>query len=306
MYRIFDLHCDTVHRIGEGGLLSIPEAHVDLLRLHEAGYGLMTFASFVNAGYTDDPYGDCLHYLCTLREEIAANSDIAAPVLTSADIEKNEASGHVSALLSVEEGGVIEDEISRVSELYDLGVRMMTFTWNYDNDISTCVSPQRDGGLTDFGRDFLAELERVGIIADVSHISDAGFFDVAESARRPFIASHSNARAVCDHRRNLTDGMIRIIGQKGGIIGLNFCADFVGGDGGLKMLCRHAREIADCGGAECVALGGDFDGIPTNPAVPDCTATPRLADALRDFGFTSREVDGIMGENAKRFLKENI
>lgn len=306
MYRIYDLHCDTVHKIGEGGLRRIEGSHVDLERLQKTGYGLMTFAAFVDAGRTDDPYGDCLRLLHTLREEIAANGDIAAPVLCAADIAKNEADGRVSALLSVEEGAVIEDEISRIGELYDLGVRMMTFTWNYDNDIATSSRGQSDGGLTPFGYDFLAELERVGIIADVSHLSDAGFYDVAKAATRPFIASHSNARAVCAHERNLTDDMIRIVGQVGGVIGLNFCPPFIGGDSGLTMLCRHAREIADCGGVECVSLGGDFDGIPDNPALPDCTATPRLADALRDFGFTSREVDLIMGGNARRFLSENI
>lgn len=306
MYKIYDLHCDTVHKIGDDGMRRIPGAHVDLLRLRDAGYGLMTFAAFVNTGYTEDPYGDCLRLLSALHREIEANGDIAAPVLCADDIMKNEACGRVSALLSVEEGAVIEDEISRVSELYDLGVRMMTFTWNYDNDIATSSRGTGEGGLTPFGREFLAELERVGIIADVSHLSDAGFYDVAKASARPFIASHSNARAVCAHERNLTDDMIRIVGRKGGIVGLNFCAPFIGGDGGLEMLCRHARELADCGGIECVALGGDFDGIPDNPALPDCTATPRLADAFRDFGFTSREVDLIMGGNARRFLCENL
>ncbi len=307
MTKIFDLHCDTVHKIKEGGgLRRIPEAHVDIERLREAGYGLMTFAAFVNAGRTDDPYGECLRLLQTLHDEIDKNGDVVGAVLCPADLAKNEAAGKLSALLSVEEGGVIEEDIGRIGELFGLGVRMMTFTWNYDNDIASSVNGQNGGGLTDFGHEFLSELEKYGIIADVSHLSDKGFYDVAEAAKKPFIASHSNARAVCPHRRNLTDDMIRIIGDKGGIVGLNFCADFVGGDGGVRMLCRHAREIADCGGIECVAVGGDFDGIETNPALPDCTATERLADGLRDFGFASREVDLIMGENAKRFLTDNL
>ncbi len=307
MYKIFDLHCDTVHRIKDGGSLRrIPEAHVDLERLREAGYGLMTFAAFVNAGYTDDPYGECLRLIAKIKEGIAQNGDLVGAALCPADIARNRAEGKISALLSVEEGGVIEEDLGRVAELYDLGVRMMTFTWNYDNDIAGSVGGTRGDGLTEFGRDFLSELEKYSIIADVSHLSDAGFYDVAAAAKRPFIASHSNARAVCPHRRNLTDDMIRIIGNKGGIIGLNFCTDFVGGDGGLGMLCRHAREIADCGGIESVAVGGDFDGIETNPALPDCTYVPRLAEELRDFGFTEREVDMIMGGNAERFLNDNM
>ncbi len=307
MHKFFDLHCDTVHKIPEdSGMFSLPSAHVDIERLEAGGYGLMTFAAFVNAGRTDDPYGDCLRLIERMNTAVSESGGRLAHVTTKRSLAENEKNGAVSALLSVEEGGVIEDDLSRIDELFRLGVRMMTFTWNYDNDIAGSANGEEKYGLSDFGREFLAGLEGAGIIADVSHLSDKGFYDVAEAAARPFIASHSNARAVFSHPRNLTDDMIRIIGGRGGIIGLNFCADFIGGDGGLDMLCRHARELADCGGIECVAIGGDFDGIPTNPAIPDCSALPALSCALSDFGFTSREVDLITGGNAERFLAENL
>ncbi len=307
MQKIFGLHCDTVHKIpDDGDLYSIPSAHVDLERMAAGGYGLMTFAAFVNAGCTDDPYGDCLRLLERLHAAVSVSHGALAPVLTARDLAENERAGVMSALFSVEEGGVIEDDLSRVRELYGLGVRMITLTWNYDNDLAGSSRGERRYGLTELGREFLAELESARIIADVSHLSDAGFYDVAAAATRPFIASHSNARAVFDHPRNLTDDMIRVIGRRGGVVGLNFFADFIGGDGGVEMLCRHAREIADCGGIDAVAIGGDFDGIPTNPALPDCSAVPRLFDALHDFGFTPREVDLITGGNAKRFLSENL
>lgn len=306
MHRIFDLHSDTVHKIADTGLRSCPDAHVDLLRMAKAGYGMAVLAAFVDARRTDDPYGDCISYLDRIRTETENNTDIAALITSRADLLRSEADGKVGIMLSVEEGGVIEEDIGRVRELYDRGVRMMTFTWNYDNDISGCSRVSNDTGLTEFGCEFLSALEEAHIIADVSHLSDAGFYDVANLASRPFIASHSNARAVCDHGRNLTDDMIRVIGSRGGLIGLNYCAPFVGGDAGLTMLCRHAREIADCGGVETVALGGDLDGIPTNPAIPDCTAVPALWDALHSFGFTAAECDGIMGGNARRFFTEML
>ena len=306
MHKIFDLHSDTVHKIEKTGFRSSPEAHCDLLRLKDAGYGLCVMASFVDAGRSDDPFGDCVSYIERLRGETEKNGDIAALVASADDLELAAASGKEGIMISVEEGGVVEDDLDRVAELARLGVRIMTFTWNYDNDISGCAHMSNDRGLTDFGCEFLRALEDARITADVSHLSDAGFYDVARLAGRPFIASHSNARAVCAHGRNLTDDMIRIIGQKGGVVGLNFCADFVGGGGGLEMMCRHAREIADCGGIEAVALGGDLDGIPTNPAVRDCSQTPRMAEALCAFGFTPREVDMIMGGNAERFIRGNM
>ena len=306
MHRIFDLHSDTVHKIAETGLRSCPDAHVDLVRMKEAGYGMAALAAFVDAGRTDDPYGDCLSYLDRIRTETEKNGDIARLITSLEDLTATARDGKVGIMLTVEEGGVIEEDIGRVRELAERGVRIMTFTWNYDNDISGCSHVSNDRGLSEFGCEFLGTLEESHIIADVSHLSDAGFYDVAKLAKRPFIASHSNARAVCAHGRNLTDDMIRIIGSRGGIIGLNYCAYFVGGDGGLSMLCRHAREIADCGGVGTVALGGDLDGIPTNPAIKDCTEVPALWDALHKFGFTPSECDSIMGGNAERFFSEML
>ena len=318
---ICDLHCDTVHKLSEFGLRDNPTAHVDLNRMLSARYALGTFAAFVDAKKTSfpSPWDECLSLLGRLHDEINSNSDIITPALWSGDIEAALSSGKMLALLSAEEGGVIEHDISRLDKLFSLGVRMMTITWNYENTLAcpaycsgavgakpTVVgNTYIGGGLTELGRLFVEKCDVLGIIIDVSHLSDAGFYDVARFSRLPFVASHSNAREVTPYLRNITDDMIKIISSRGGLIGLNLAADFLGsGDG--ESIARHALHIAKIGGVDCIALGGDLDGIPTNPYFPDCAAVPKIADYLLAAGFTSSEVNRIMGDNVIRFLRENL
>lgn len=305
--KIFDLHCDTVYKFkNAGGLRKNPEAHLDLARMKEAGYSLETFAAFVDTGKCVQmcAWDVCVSLIEKIKSAVSGNDDLISLVTSADEIISNLERGRMSALLSVEEGDVICGDVSRVKTLAELGVRMSTFTWNYDNRLSCCAASGSDGGLTDAGFDFLSELEANGIAADVSHISDRGFFDVAEASKKPFLASHSNSREICGAARNLTDEMIKIIGERGGIIGLNYYSRFIGWDGGIGALMRHARHIADVGGTDVLALGSDFDGIEDNKWIPDATAVPKIADALLAAGFTSREADGILFGNAKRFLTE--
>lgn len=313
---ISDLHVDTVYHALENGLRSIPRSHLDLLRMKEAGYALQVFAAFVDLGRTEHPWEHCLDLISCLKRGIGENADLIMPVLTSRDLDENLKSGAMSAVISVEEGDVIEGKLDRVAELHALGVRMMTLTWNHKNSLaapaydadSDTVTALDDvtGGLTALGREFVAELESRRMILDVSHLSDRGFYELADAARRPFIASHSNSRRIHDVPRNLTDDMIKRIANAGGIIGLNYYADFVGGEGGFEDLARHAAHIAKRGGASVLALGSDFDGIPYNPLIPDCKSVPFFEEHLGRVGFTDDEIDGIMGGNAIRFFRENL
>ncbi len=313
---ISDLHVDTVYRALDSGLRTIPRSHLDLTRMKDASYALQAFAAFVDLSHTEHPWETALRLISCLSDEIAKNSDLIAPVLSGGDIEKNLASGKMSAIISVEEGDVIEGKLCRIAELYRLGVRLMTLTWNHRNSLaSPAFDADRDSpvpfcdtssGITSLGRDFVAETESLGIVLDVSHLSDRGFYGLCEIAKKPFIASHSNARAVCDVPRNLTDDMIKAIAERGGIIGLNYYADFVGHEGGFADLARHAVHIAKIGGVGCLALGSDFDGIPYNPLIPDCKSVPFFEDHLGRAGFTDGEIDAIMGKNAVRFFGENL
>ena len=211
-------------------------------------------------------------------------------------------------------------------KFYEQGVRMATFTWNYENDLGypnrfynpleqKVWSAGEIAGLKEKGFEMLEEMEALGIIPDVSHLSDGGFYDVAKYAKRPFLASHSNARRIAPNAaRNLTDDMIRILAEKGGIMGLNFCVSFVREnwkpkeDGALlSELIRQIKYIICVGGEECIGLGSDFDGIEeVPPEMKNAAGLPLLAEAMERAGMPYSQVEKVFFKNVKRFLKENL
>lgn len=346
--KIADMHCDTISELyrkrkaGSREGLAENRGHVDLGKL-EAGDSLVqNFALFVNLGKTESPWEDVLGMADLYHKELELNRGRIAPVFSYGDIERNRKEGKISALLTVEEGGVCEGKLERLEYLYRLGVRMMTLTWNYPNeigypalDIRKMAEERKDGGkkqggvggsgglvpfhrradtalgLTEKGREFVAEMERLGMMIDVSHLSDAGFYDVLHTTKKPFAASHSNARAVSPWVRNLTDDMIRKLGERGGIIGMNFCPDFLEevpegkeNPGSIEAVVRHVRHVVHTGGIECVGLGSDFDGIEGHKELPDFSYMPRLAEALRKSGLKEGEVEKICSGNVLRFYKD--
>ena len=166
--------------------------------------------------------------------------------------------------------------------------------------------------MTALGRELVREMEQLGMIIDVSHLSDRGFYDVLEITGKPFVASHSNARSLCPHPRNMTDEMIRRLGERGGCMGLNFYQEFLrtgdseleGIQGGVEDLVRHAKYIVNIGGEEVLGFGSDFDGIDTNPDIPDVTAMERIWERLHSAGFSQGQLDKIFHENVLRVYRE--
>ena len=166
-----------------------------------------------------------------------------------------------------------------------------------------------DRGLTDFGKDAVLEMNRLGIIIDVSHLSDGGFRDVAQISQKPFVASHSNCRAVCSHPRNMTDEMIRTLALKGGVMGLNQYPLFLynnATESRVEDFLAHIGHIRDVGGIDCIALGSDFDGIgrTCRPKMKGPQDYPKLANLLLDNGYTQDEVEKIFHKNAERVMRE--
>ena len=206
---------------------------------------------------------------------------------------------------------------------------MLTLTWNYPNELGWPNLEQpgqgvdRESfrpdfrkanttqGLTETGIAFVEEMERLGMIVDVSHLSDAGFMDVLRVSKKPFVASHSNARSVCGWVRNLTDDMIRLLAEKGGVTGLNFCPAFLtdvpDGEatyGSIDAIVEHAKHIVKVGGIDCLGLGTDFDGIKTHDELPDASCMPLLVNAFEKGGFRASEIDKILSGNVLRVYKE--
>lgn len=311
MKGIVDMHCDT---LSERKALRQNSLQLDLLRMKESGYLLQNFAAYVDMREHPEGWDWAMRLICHFRQEMQKNEDLIRQVFTFEDIKNNQQSGCMSALLTIEEGGICEGKISRLDELYGMGVRMMTLTWNYPNELGVPAAPPEDiyicdsEGLTLAGQEFVLRMEELGIIPDVSHLSDRGFQDVVKLTKKPFVASHSNVRSLCGHRRNLTEEMIRTLGDRGGVTGLNFYEHFLRNNGStqdlLEAAVQHARRIVNAGGMGVLGLGSDFDGIPVNESMPGAQAMGKLWDALGKGGFTERERDGIFSENVLRVYQE--
>ena len=256
--KVWDLHCDTLSELRRAEKAGAPKSflhndlHIDLEKLQQGDYLLQCFAAYVNLvdpAPGADPLVSVLEEIDIFKRLMAAYPEKIAPVYTAADLERNRAEGKLSAMLTVEEGGCCKGSLGVLRRLQELGVRMMTLTWNYPNELAAPnanpggpLVANTETGLTERGFAFLEEMEKLHITADVSHLSDKGFWDIVNHSTRPFAASHSNCRALSPHNRNLTDEMIRALAEKGGIAGLNYCASFVDADSAHPKLCRSTVE----------------------------------------------------------------
>ncbi len=359
--KIADMHCDTIYRLlcrkEEGRPESLREnkGHLDLLRMKQAGYLVQNFAMFVELDRDGDPWERVQKLYQYYREELEENRELVAPVLRYSDIAVNEAAGKLSSMLTVEEGGVCKGDLDKLQQLYDMGVRMITLTWNFPNELGfpnldshkgqglqeamKILEGTRPGtgeyasrqaaaqkafaafnhkanetdGLTEKGREFVVHMEELGMIPDVSHLSDAGFYDVCQVAKKPFVASHSNARQVCGCVRNLTDDMIRHLAERGGVMGLNYCTDFLeevpvgqANPGTIASIAHHAKHIVNVGGMEVLGLGSDFDGIGTHAELPGGEAMGALWEGLHGAGFTEGQLDAIFWKNVLRVYRDTL
>ena len=330
--KVWDMHCDTLAELRYAQQAGKPKSFLhndlmmDLERMKQGDYLLQCMACFVHLEPEREksPLLACLEEIDIFYRLLEQYPDDLMQVRTAADIQTLLTSGKRGMMLTVEEGGACLDSLGALRDLYRLGVRMMTLTWNHENELASpnvvpgngpiwpCM-PNTETGLKEKGFEFLAEMERLHIIADVSHLSDKGFWDIAEHSTRPFAASHSNCRALAPHCRNLTDEMIRVMAEKGGLVGLNYCAGFLD-DQPSPGLCRsttalmakHAAHFKQVGGIEIIGLGSDFDGIGGKLELSDCSKMPLLADALRKEGFTEDEVEAIFFRNAQRFFENNL
>ncbi len=317
---IADLHCDTIlDIIGKNNCcLRENSSHIDCKKLSKSNYISQNFAMFIDIGKTKNPFYHVNNMIDIFLKEISNNDDIISFAKSYSDICNNISNGKISAILTIEEGEACEGSTEKLLHLYNRGVRMMTFTWNYKNSLASPNSNENktayvnnNEGLTEKGFEILEAMEQYGIIPDVSHLSDKGFFDVASKCKKPFVASHSNAREICSHPRNLTDSMIKIIGEKGGIIGLNYCNSFISdsyekGRGiDISLLLPHINHIIDVGGEDCIAIGTDFDGIDNPPLqIPDASQQINLIKLLEKQGFKTQIIEKICYKNVMRLYKD--
>ncbi|MBE5038874.1 dipeptidase [Ructibacterium gallinarum] len=309
--RIFDAHCDTVFELQEQKKeLNRNDLHLDLQRMEEYEGYIQVFAAFVDQ---KSICGTCMNHCIALLErmhrEIEKNSKQITLIQTAEDLEEVIEKQKIGAVLSIEGGEALEGNLAALWMYYRLGVRLITLTWNHANEIADGITQSRGGGLTDFGRQAVAAMERMGILIDVSHLSVKGFWDVAEMTQYPFVASHSCVKALCPHPRNLDDDQIDLLISRRGGIGINFFPEFLTQrpDCIIQDILRHMEYILCRGGDETVGLGSDFDGVEALPA--DMTGVQdmgQVVQAMLDYGFTQNQVKNIRFENFRRIFHETM
>lgn len=296
---IADAHCDTLYSLAIEGK-NPSDCMVTVARMQTGNVFLQTFAMFTGAkGPQGTPYQDG-------RRMLAASYDLPLEILRGALPDQPPVKP--TGILSCEGGEMLEGSLDRLAEFDDeTRLRMIALTWNHENEIGHPSKSGSDRPLKPFGHDLLKEMDRRGILADVSHLNDAGFWDVCERAKLPPIASHSDCRWLCGHSRNLTRDMVRAIIDRKGFIGVNFYSSFLREDGEATLddVLRHIDALCELGGEDVVGFGSDFDGIERWPeGLANPADFPALLDLLARHGYTQSQLEKLAGLNLWRVLKQ--
>lgn len=332
MRRLIDMHCDTVSELQRRGEKeNIFENHlcIDMGGMERAKTMVQFFACFVDGreygeGGAIRGSGDRQISPCSWDQAYTAVLDMIERIHTEEnerlclagsyeEIQENSRQNVISAVATAEEGGILNGHPGRLTELYEKGIRLMTLTWNYENCLgypnSRDASVMRRG-LKKFGLETIERMNGLGMLVDVSHLSDGGFWDCIRHSSAPVVASHSNARALCDCPRNLTDEMLKTLAQKGGAAGLNFYPAFLRKEEAavtVQDIARHAAHMIHAAGEDVPAIGTDFDGFEAK-GVSGYLSGPgdmeRVWEAMKKEGITERQIDKIAYGNALRVLQE--
>lgn len=310
--KLFDLHCDTITGLETVGLhLESDVAAISLKKLEKSGITAYAqcFAMFLNDTYRGQSAIEKWDrtYQWFLRQ-LALYPDQLEQVLTGSDLDRITEAGKVAAILTTESGAAFAGQLQRIEELRKKGCLLTTLTWNSDTEIGGGVyTPEI--GLTSFGKEAVAEMERVGMIVDISHLCDKSVDDFLKIRQKPFLASHSNCRAVCNADRNLTDEYIQEIVHCEGLIGINYLIYFLReGDpenAGIPDVIRHVEHLLKLGAENVIALGSDFDGAKA-PAEFDSIDKMGTLHAACEESLGAEITEKIFYENARRFFQRNF
>lgn len=304
---IIDLHADTIDRIyNECTNLARNTYHIDLEKLKKGGYLAQWFALFTDSEAVNEPLMDYVKKMYEyFMHQLQINSDQIELATSYAEYEKLKCQGKLAAFLSLEEAAPIGNSLEQMEVLYDMGVRMMTFTWNHKNQFGAPHHLQE--GLSPFGKALAEYLSSRKMLIDISHLSEAGVWDLFDCYKKPIIASHCNAYQVHPHSRNLSDAVIKRIAKSGGIIGVNFYSYFLDGTdtSSCEAIMRHIDHLYQIGGKDVLALGTDFDGMNCNLEVCNAGKMGKLIEVLSGT-YSDTIVEAFCYKNAERVIKENL
>ena len=324
--KYIDMHCDTLS-IGmvehKECITKLDHSMVDIERLEKSGVAAQFFAMFLPQrnmpewfGLKEMPEMEVLlqSMYNIFQMTLKKNENRMAFAQSYEKMQENLQAGKMSAFLTMENACAVNGKMENIKRFHDMGVGLMTLTWNDANCFGQNHSKdkkQMQAGLTDFGKEAILYMNELGMIVDVSHLSDGGFYDVANISKKPFVASHSNCRELSPSTRNLTDDMIRLLAEKGGVAGINFEPTFLNEDqkdivSRVSRMCDHIEHFIKIGGVECVGIGTDFDGIGGQFEIADCTKMNLLFDELHRRGIGDDTIDKIAFFNGARVIKESM
>ena len=304
---VFDSHCDTPSELLRGRDISIdnPGVQVDLPKLRAGGIGGSFFALYTPQTLSrDEALRKALEMLAAIHDALDKSPDYAALAVSPEDVLRISSSGRTAVCIGMENGNPIGESLSILRLFSRLGVNYLTLTHNGDNAIADSASEASTwGGLSPFGREVVREMNRLGMMIDLSHASDKTFWECMERSQAPIVATHSCCRSLCSHRRNLTDRMLRALGEKGGYVGINFYPYFLS-DGaadrnpGVEDIVDHIDRAVSLAGIDHVGIGSDFDGIEVTPSgMEDISRMGVLFDAMTRRGYSREEISKIAGLN---------
>ncbi|MDE7453881.1 MAG: dipeptidase [Clostridia bacterium] len=306
-----DLHCDTLTKsfdeklgIKDGGL------QINLNKLKKSGCAAQCFAVFTEGEGADSRFGRYAEYFRSCMRKFGRD---IKPVTNYSDLKYCLDGGGTGVILTVENLGFIKSA-DEIDGLYSLGVRMASLVWNFENALACPNLLFEDGmplfdkresrGLTPLGREVIERLDDKGIIVDISHLSDGGAEEILDGRKIPLVASHSNCAAVCNWPRNLTDSLIKKIADCGGVVGVNFCKDFLGEGDTFERVLDHIIHLIKVGGGDIIAFGSDFDGIPECEKLEGCEKMPELLNFLESRGVKGETLEKLAYKNFARVFKE--
>jgi membrane dipeptidase len=312
---VIDGHCDTILSIiNKDRSLSEKSNtyHLDIPRMKEGGVNVQFFAAFIEELYKPNTsLKRTLQLIDCIYQQVEENKEDLSVAINYEQIKTTISSGKIAAILSIEGGEALEGDLGVLRMLYRLGVRLLTLTWNQRNQIADGIGESRTkSGLTEFGLKVIDEMNKLGMLIDVSHLSEASFWDVVKRSKSPVVASHSNCYALCPHLRNLKDGQIKALAEKGGIIGVTFVSDFLinkNRESTIKDVVEHIDYLVKKVGFDYVGLGSDFDGTRILPVgLEGVDKIPNITEEMLNRGYKKKEIRKILGENWLRVFKEVV
>lgn len=311
-YWVVDAHCDSIGDFASGKRdlrTSTETGHWDLTKAKRSGLGLQFVAAYIESEYKP--------HLATWRglqlldaglRFIKENKSTVFLIENSKDINKLGNLDTLGVILSVEGGEILGESLFMLDIIYKLGVRSLGLTWNERNAIGDGVGETSSkSGLSDFGKKVISRMNLLGMLIDVSHLNEPGFWDVLEVSSKPIVASHSCAHALCSHPRNLNDKQLRALADNNGVVGINFCPDFLNSSGQATIddVVRHISHIVDIAGIDSIGFGSDFDGIPFTPqGLENVEKYTQLLEKLEKYGFNQVEISKICHGNFVRVLND--